>query len=337
MSGFDAASTGYNPDASGPDDGVLRWRGDLDTLTSPAVAGGRLFVGGEDGAYALSTADGSTEWRVLTGGEVASDPAVADGTVYVTESENVLYALAVGDGSERWRREFRVSSSSPTVHDGVVYVGSWEGYVYAFDAASGDRRWRASGPAGEEVDDPPAVADGRVFVGGSALFALDAGTGSEHWHFADAGAVTAGPVVTGDAVVAGFEDHTVRALDAATGGGRWQFEADDSVRSSPAVADGRVVFGSNDHTVRALDAASGDLRWAYETDWLVASAPAVDGDTVYVGDRGSVLHAVALDDGSARWRLTVGDGPSDGLDAPIAVTGGSVYAASVHPTAVGPK
>ena len=337
MCGFDAANTSYSPAASGPGSGAeVLWRAEFEAFASPAIADGRMYVGSSDrGMYALSAEDGTTEWHVSTRDVVTSDPAVVDDTVYVAVSGDVLYALSADDGSEKWRREFWVASSSPTVHDGVVYIGSWEGYVYAFDAASGDRVWRASAPAGREVDNPPAVAGGRVFVDGKALYALDTDDGTAVWQFTDAGKVTAGPTVADGTVVAGFEDHSVRAFDAATGREQWAFQADDVVRSSPAVAEGRVVFGTNANAVHALDRATGDVVWTYDTEWLVLSAPAVASGTVYVGDRGSTLHAIDLAEGAARWRLAVGDGPGDALDEPVTVAGGRVYVASVHPMAVG--
>ena len=106
--------------------------------TRPAVAGGTVYAGSDDGTvYALDTATGGLRWA-YTAGDSVSDPAVAGGTVYVGSLDFKVYALDAATGALRWA--YTTGSyvlSSPAVAGGTVYVGSDYGKVYALDAATG--------------------------------------------------------------------------------------------------------------------------------------------------------------------------------------------------------
>jgi outer membrane protein assembly factor BamB len=53
--------------------------------SSPAVVGGKVYVGSEDNSvYCLDVDTGSKIWKYKTGGCVWSSPAVADGKVYIS-------------------------------------------------------------------------------------------------------------------------------------------------------------------------------------------------------------------------------------------------------------
>jgi glucose dehydrogenase len=73
-------------------------------VSSPAVNGGVVYVGGADRVvYALSAADGAVRWQYKTGGAVNSSPAVAADTVFVASADGNLYALGASDGKLRWK------------------------------------------------------------------------------------------------------------------------------------------------------------------------------------------------------------------------------------------
>ena len=64
-------------------------------------------------------------WSYETGDSVHSSPAVAGGTVYVGSDDGHVYALDVTTGDLVWSYETDDwVYSSPTVADGTVYVGS---------------------------------------------------------------------------------------------------------------------------------------------------------------------------------------------------------------------
>ena len=67
--------------------------GDVDS--SPAVAGGVVYVGSEDGkVYALNSVSGGQLWNFTTGGSVVSSPTVVGDVVYVGSSDDKVYAIS---------------------------------------------------------------------------------------------------------------------------------------------------------------------------------------------------------------------------------------------------
>jgi outer membrane protein assembly factor BamB len=276
---------------------TIVWRGATGggISSSPAVAGGVVYVGSNDGfLFAFDAKAGlgcrlfgcAPLWRGATGGAVTSSPAVANGIVYVGSSDGRLYAFDATRCAQSptipcaptWVGSTAGPvTSSPTVVNGVVYVGSDDGRLYAFDAAgclgapaSACRpRWRAftSGP----VSSSPAVASGLVYVGSEngRLYAFDASG------------------------CAGAPATPCREV--------WRGVTGGPVRSSPAVALGAVYVGSDDGRLYAFD-ASGCAGapatacrplWRGVTNGPVSSSPAVADGVIYVGSDDGHLYAFA--------------------------------------------
>ncbi len=83
------------------------------------------------------------KWKFHTDGQVISSPAVAGGTVYVGSTDGSRYAVDLASGTQKWKfpTEVRVTSS-PAVDQGVAYFGSYDGKFYAVDGASGQLKWK---------------------------------------------------------------------------------------------------------------------------------------------------------------------------------------------------
>ncbi|NVM53683.1 MAG: PQQ-binding-like beta-propeller repeat protein, partial [Candidatus Helarchaeota archaeon] len=57
--------------------------------SSPAVAGGCVYVGSnDDQIYCLNATDGVKVWNYTTGGDVQSSPAIVDGKLYVGSNDD---------------------------------------------------------------------------------------------------------------------------------------------------------------------------------------------------------------------------------------------------------
>ncbi|MGH2559995.1 MAG: PQQ-binding-like beta-propeller repeat protein, partial [Thermomicrobiales bacterium] len=95
--------------------------------------------------------------------------------------------------------------------------------------------WRY--PLGQRVLSSPAVTNGTVYVGGDALYALDAATGTERWRVDLDGDVVASPATIAGVVFAGSESGEFVAVDGATGAVYWRFATEGKIRSSPAIVD----------------------------------------------------------------------------------------------------
>ena len=229
---------------------------------------------------------GDTRWRFRTRSPVYSSPTVADGTVFVGNTDAQVHVLDAATGEEIWVFETGDTVySSPTVVDDTVFVGSHDGHVYALDAETGEERWAFETTRDSWVWSSPTVVDGTVFVGSTDnhVYALDAATSEEIWAFETGNIVNSSPTVVDDTVFVGSNDNHVYALDARTGNEIWSFQTGSKVTSSPTVADGTVYVGGRDDNVYALDVETGEKVWSFETGGSVRPSPTVVDNTVFIG------------------------------------------------------
>ena len=93
-----------------------------------------LYTGMDNRLVSLNTQDKAVSWELMTGGRVASSPAIEDGIVYVGSGDGYIYAVNASDGSELWKAATGDEiTSSPAIADGVVYIGSHDGNLYAYE------------------------------------------------------------------------------------------------------------------------------------------------------------------------------------------------------------
>ena len=85
--------------------------------------------------YALRASTGKRLWsRAIA--TSASSPAVAGGVVYVGAGLTV-YAFDARTGKTLWRARTSSDPSDPAVFGGALYVGSGDGTLYAYRLPSG--------------------------------------------------------------------------------------------------------------------------------------------------------------------------------------------------------
>jgi outer membrane protein assembly factor BamB len=176
--------------------GGLRWKVDGTIGGSPAVAGGRVFVGTTTGQLqARSAATGALLWT-RAGGSLSGAPAVTGGVVYSFGTENGasrLFARRADTGALVWKQALtgQLNWTWPAVAGGRVLAATSAG-ISALDAATGTLRWRVN-VAGASS---PAVANGLVYAGlTSGIGAWRLSDGVRRWRW---GTITYGaPVVSG--------------------------------------------------------------------------------------------------------------------------------------------
>jgi hypothetical protein len=161
--------------------------------SSPAVRGGRVYIGASVGphhdlgrlfvyqASGCGRATCAPLWRGKAGTYVqGSSPAVGGGVAYIGSGDGLLYAFSTAGCGQAtcnplWRGQMTgpqtAIQSSPTLANGVVYVGENNNQIAAFDAAGCGRPiceelWQYI-TQGAIVSSSPAVVNGRVYVGGS--------------------------------------------------------------------------------------------------------------------------------------------------------------------------
>ncbi len=318
--------------------------------STPAVAGGMLYFGSDDGfLYAVDARNGAQRWRFRSGGSVRSSPAVADGLVFFSSRDGNLYAVGAADGRRRWTMKFAADLgadnywdyylSSPIVADGILYVGGGDGRLYALQPRTGRRIWTHD--AGARIRSTPAAADGSVVFGTNKghLVALDTGDGSRRWIFATRGAsrtfadknndttsIYASPSIADGIVTVGSRDGYLYAVDLATGEKRWDSTQDGSSWILSTGIDGGTVFvgGGSALIVQALDLRTGAEKWRFPLSGAAFSSMSIAGPMLYFSDLSGMVHALDKASGVERWRFPLG---GRSFSTPI-VSDGTVYASS---------
>jgi serine/threonine-protein kinase len=151
--------------------------------STPALAGGRLYVGALDNnVYAVDAATGERVWSFAAANWVWCEPLVDSGVVYVGGLDQRVYALDAATGDPRWPEPFRAQGpvrSRPALVSGVLVVADRDGQVYGLDPDTGQERWS---PITLEsgVLANPLVVDNEVFLSArnGDLLRVDAEAGS---------------------------------------------------------------------------------------------------------------------------------------------------------------
>ncbi|SDC39622.1 PQQ-binding-like beta-propeller repeat protein [Natrinema hispanicum] len=296
MARYDAAGTGYNPDASGPkDDPRVAWAGDLERTGGlepdpPVVVDGTVYAGTEN-LFALDAATGDVLFSYGNYGVSHSSPACAATSIYRTKT------LAI---------------SSP---GGTVGLNAGGGMAL-FGVHVGKQRWRGPGTEpepsvfGPSKAPPPVTVDETVYAVApttSDIVALEADNGRERWRRRFPGGDISGtafrPAVSGDTVYATGWPSDVAAFDAETGSKQWAESLDDAdVNRPPTATENGVVVPTRRGVTLYED--SGDARWTRNLDGnATEGAVAVAEGRVFVSDGDESLYALDLETGADVWSV----------------------------------
>jgi polyvinyl alcohol dehydrogenase (cytochrome) len=307
-----------------------------DTLYSrsqPTLAGGAIYVGGDDGTvYALDPASGCAHWTFNAAGAVRSGVVAAGGAEPLVFFGDILgheYALDARSGKRVWSRSIDAHpnatlTAAPAYRDGVLYVAvssleepaaavathqccTFRGSVVALDARTGSETWRAwlvdePKPQGRNAKGVTRYGPSGVAIWSTPL--VDAKRGLVY-------------VATGDNYsdpTTGLSDAIV-ALDLKTGAVRWHYQAtkDDAWNVSCGYGDSINCPGKGG------------------PDFDFGSAPIMakgsDGrDYILAGQKSGLLYALDPVTGKLRWQKRVGrGGVFGGIHFGIAAEGGKVF------------
>ena len=268
--------------------------------SSPAVVGGVLYIGSDDGRfYSLNSSSGNLLWNRTLGSFSVSSPAVVKGVVYVSVWEGRDYALNASTGEIIWNSSRGYSSSSPAVVNGLHYISSGNSSVIARNATTGTTVWQSVIPGGG--DGSPVVIDNTVYVSDSGYAcALDASNGTLKWtREIYLSSTNNSPAVANGIVYVGCGGNTFSALDAQTGATIWTYQTGPSDGSAPTVAGGIVYVGTLTKGVFALNATNGALIWNNPNS-IWDSSFALAGGILYACNSAGI-HALDAKTGAQIW------------------------------------
>lgn len=215
----------------------------------PAVAGGRVYVGSENGdVYALDAKTGCTYWSYHAQAGIRTAVAIgpyktasASGTaIYFADGGARAYAVDANTGRELWTRKvddhpFAAATGSPTYHNGRLYV--------------------VTAGVGEEGQGGRTRYECCTFRG--SVSALDASTGAVVWK---SYSITQPPQPRAK------NKEGVQTWGPA-GGGIWAAPTIDARRNVLYVATGNNYAEPQQPTtdaVIAMDLATGAHRWVFQ-------------------------------------------------------------------------
>ena len=279
----------------------------------PAVAGGIVFVGSEEGQfYALNATTGAHIWDVRMGSLITSSATVVGNLVYL--GCHGVYCLNAATGAFVWQNTApAVVVSSPAVVAGLLYVGGPVGEggladdgIYCLNATDGSLVWNyvistSEGTQTTEynvVECSPTVVDGLVYMGSydGNVYCLDAVSGALIWKYWTGGIVYNSLAVANGLVYVASENQTgigyepgnssLYCLNATTGNPVWKRNfGSPSIVSSPAMAGGIVFVGVGwgNTGIYGLNATTGAIVWSHKGDGLGASPPVVANGLLYAG------------------------------------------------------
>jgi outer membrane protein assembly factor BamB len=218
--------------------------------------------------------------------------------------------------------------AAPVVANGTLFVMDTEGAVHAFDATSGARRWELSTVKGEEnrraaFGGGVSVDGGRVYAtnGLGDVVAIDAAAGSEVWRKKPGGPLRGAPTVANDNLYVVSQDNQLFALTQADGNVTWTQSGTLESQgvfgvAAPASAQGTVVAGFSSGELNAYRYENGRTLWS---DTLSSSTistsvssladidaePVIDQGRVYAVGQGGRMAAVELASGQRLWEQNI--------------------------------
>lgn len=253
---------------------------------------------------------------------LVNSPIVADGRVYVMDSESVVSAYKTTDGSRLWKADLTAKDEDESqiggglaYARGRIFASTSFGQIIALDAATGAEIWRQklSGPARAA----PTVRGNRVFVVtvDNKLFAIDAAKGEGLWTHAGAVETTsllgsASPAAGEGVVVVAYTTGELVALKVDTGRELWQENLTSvkrtdivsnlpQIRGRPVIDRGRVIAMSHGGLLAAIDLRNGRRLWQREIAGF--ESPWVAGDYVFVLTNEDEIACVNRSDGRIHW------------------------------------
>lgn len=274
---------------------------------SPAIHQGHIFIGSYDyNLYALDAASGTFIWKCPTEGGVVTRPAIYENEIFFGSEDGNLYALNIRNGKLLWTYPTNGPiRSSPRITEGFIVFGSDDHHLHMVNIAQERSVWTFN--ASDAIRSTPFIHQERIYVGCESgdFYCLDL-RGELKWRQQARRAVTASPIVVGQAVYFPSLDGMFYAIEAQTGWILWRFRMGKGSVTTPAAAENLIFFGSADGHLYAVDMRSGREVWRFRTEHQVSGSPTVYKDAVYFGNAEGVFYCLDYRSGRLRWQFQMG-------------------------------
>lgn len=145
------------------DTGEIVWEQRLTgTISEPAAARDRVFVGSTDNFLYAFHRNGGFEWKWRNGGDVIGVTTEGD-AVYVASLDNIIRAVNRGNGNQRWKKSTVTRPTfPPRVIGGTVILAGIKPAMSTFVGTTGEAQGTFAA-AGEPIGAPLIDADLKPF------------------------------------------------------------------------------------------------------------------------------------------------------------------------------
>jgi outer membrane protein assembly factor BamB len=254
---------------------------------------------------------------------LAAAPVVADGKLFVMDTNGVVHAFDAKTGGSLWTKSFSVSGKTEnsifgggvSYDGGNLYVTTGLGEVAALKAADGSQVWTKK--PGGPLRGSPTIGFNSVYVmtQDNQIFALNAADGNVLWNesasLSQAGVFgVAAPAAGQGTVIAGYSSGELVAYRYENGRQVWsdalsrtsistEVGSLTDVDADPIIDQGRVYALGQGGRMAAYELITGQRIW--ELNLAGISTPTVVGDWVFTLDDHAEILAIARNTGKVRW------------------------------------
>jgi len=230
--------------------------------------------------------------------------------MYQHDQNNSGYSTSTGPetNSILWMFNASGTISSPSIADGLIYVGAKNnstGYfsnsiLYCIDM-TGQLIW--SFPIDDDLDSTPAIAYGKVYIGGKSgsIYCLDSLTGYLHWKVNTGNSQVTSPIIIDEKIFIASNDGSIFCLNSRDGSIQWSKKIGMNIRCSPAVVDEKVLIGNY-----CFDANTGNIIWNSEVGLPLLSSPSVHDTMVFIGSIDELFYCHDIETGEKIWDHYIG-------------------------------
>ncbi len=223
--------------------------------------GDDLFLSTKNGfVYAIEGKERKTDWSFQVGENLASPPYLGKENLYVYDNNATIYCLDK-DGKMVWKKKLEENiTSGIKEYEGKVFLGTEKGVLLALEGTEGRNLWS--------------------FLAGAAIHST--------------------PVVAGETIIFGCDDHHLYFLDF-DGQVIDKFEAGDAIQA-PALADrGELYFGSDDQHFYCLDLNNKRVKWKINMGCRIRSSPVTDKKRIFFLCWNGILYCLDKKHGTILW------------------------------------
>lgn len=291
---------------------------DIKTTISDRVFGEEPVNAPEPLTEFKATINTQLLWQAKIGESQDFDftPAVDAGYVYAASADGSLVKLNAINGQSVWRvNAGEKISGGVGVGGSLVLLGTQTGSLYAYDMA-GKLQWKSK--LSSEIISAPKYFDGLVIVrtGDSRIYGINANDGSRKWVYDRSNPSltlrsSAGLVVDGGAVYAGFAGGKLAAIRADNGKVLWEasvaqpkgvteIERIADITSLPVI-DGPLVYAvAYQGRIAAVDRLNGRVVW--DRDISSLSGLSAEDARVFVAHAAGSVYSLDYTTGKTFWR-----------------------------------